>query len=1226
MTINDELKNKGERKEMKKKRLKINRYTGLLIIFMLISSMLAIPNIAQAAVQYQTITFSSSTSQSRSTVINIPNLTSVSSITSSTGTPSYSKSGNSVTVSVSDGTPTDSQWNEYKYWTTKTYTGTSLSNNLPSTYAYNDGTYTGTLNGQGVTTSTVQITGNYIPADTQTVSANDYSPPGGVVPATYAYNSGGYVGTLGKTGVSSLVSGSVAASRTQDVYITNGYMQSSYASTYYYNDGVYSGTLTFLGVQMYTGRYYGSVSKVDDRVYVQSYSGSATRPGGGTDTSIPSSSRTVSTSNYFTTASAPATYNYSDAGYVGTIAQSGAITLATGSIAGSKSQDWWLNLGYQQYLYPGSYYYNDGIYSGTLNFVGVQGYSGRYMGTVSKPYDKIFVQNYSGTAVKAAIADSTYIPSDTKTMNFYTYAVSPPATLSYNSGGYVGLLPAVGSKMLAWGSVAGSKAQEWWLNLGYMQSSYPGSYFYNDGVYTGTLTFVGVSGYNGRYTGTVTKPDDRVYFQNYSGSATKPAVDTRIFRTQYNQNYSGTVYKGGFDNLYSYTLTLEYTTKLDQLAPIAPIATGITSTSVVLSSSMGAQITSNGITQASGSTWTGLSPITDYTAYAYYPSDATYNQSPNSSGTSYTTLKLDQVAPTVPVATSITDSTVVLTGPPGTMIVSNGQTQASGSTWTGLSAATDYTAYAYFPSNASYNQSPNSWSASYTMLRSVQLAIPVVPVASSLTASSVVLTSSAGSMITSNGQTQASGTTYTFLSPASTYTAFAYYPQTATYYQGPNSANSSYTTPKLDQVAPVAPVAVGITDHTVVLVSSMGAQITSNGVTQLSGSTWTGLSAATDYSAFAYYPSDATHYQSPNSATTNYKTLGIVAGSISATPLVTGQGANSAPTEKVKVTMQLDGWITSAAINWSSPNNTPVTLIKTSGPDAQGVTTWSTDSNGIIVPHDVACGYPNSPVAPTTAPINLALTVVGSNGTNSFTDSTTNVPISDNVKITSFTTSANYANVGDTILLSAITTGYAEAVSVKFPWDASPVTLSNSFGLPAPYQGIWTANYTVPASATPNPSVPYTVTSTATNTFNVKPPAGSSEIDTMATQLTISSLTLDMFAPATAHRGDTLALWGNTTGKASTVKLISVSPSIAYTGTGTLVNSLDFASLTVPAGNSEANTWYSDQTHANAWVVPSDIADETVLTFTFEATDDLGLKKQDAIQVKIEPIVVVVSH
>jgi len=1041
--------------------------------------------------------------------------------------------------------------------------------------------------------------------------------------------------------------------------------------------------------------------------------------------------------------------------------------------------------------------------------------------------------------------------------------------------------------------------------------------------------------------------------------------------------------------------TCSFTTLLySQLAPTVPIYTGLTDTTVVLTSTAGSAIYCNGLTKPSGSTWTGLSPVTPYTAYAYMPSDATHYGSSDSANANFTTLKMGRAAPDIPVASNITINGATLTSTPGSVItLSNGVTQPSGSLWTGLSVATDYAAYAYIPGDATYDQSPNSANGTFTTLKSAQLA-PDIPVASNITATSVVLTS-AGARITSNGETKPSGSTWTSLSPVTSYTAYAYLEADSTHSQSPNSADANYTTVKLDQAAPVIPLATSKTGATVVLTSTAGSQIISNGVTQASGSTWVGLTSGTPYTAYAWIPGDTTHNQSPNSPICNYtstivtdtmmptnpititstidgpvaspvltsagysgyypgkvvqlgakttgfvstlsaiddggssasfttqvnptaywqntwpangltqnftispwsdwdteytvtasagtpfidkntglfqqgvatktikldpvlvvsaasavavasvnqtdgmihpsygtyvsnkvtlnaettgfasgavvtvynpsmvavgtvtlsagtgvdenkttwtgewtvpdsleigqytfgfsataydgqpnagmnisldavrdigitsvsdtipvatawqypsaqpanqaypgqvinlfadtvgkaqsvsvlgsdgtsgadmvtpdKTLyastwnstfaipvsskigqvytltytvtddygnqvdksltltisnpmGIVPASVSAVPDDVYQGLNPAPTVKLKITMQLYGWVTTAKINWPSPNNAQVTLVKTAGPDSKGVTSWSTNTSGIVVPRDVACGYPNSPVAPTSLPIGLNLTVNGSsdftnldNSVNSFTDSTVNVPISDNVKIKSFSISDSNANIGDTVLITVITTGFAEAVSVKFPWDTNPIALSNSLGSPYPYQSIWTASYKIPSTAPVDVGTPGIVTATATNTFNVKPPAGSSELDTATMPLTISNLTLHMVGPTTVARGTTLSVWGSTTGKARSVKLISVSPSIPYSGSGTLVNNLDLYSLSDPA-TSDSNTWYSDQEHSNGWVVPSDISADTILTFTYEATDALGIKVRDTIQVGIKSALVVVTH
>lgn len=57
------------------------------------------------------------------------------------------------------------------------------------------------------------------------------------------------------------------------------------------------------------------------------------------------------------------------------------------------------------------------------------------------------------------------------------------------------------------------------------------------------------------YSGKVYKENSgTTYQQNYKGIVTKPAVDTRVFA----QNYSGTVYKGEYEPVYSYNVSVDY--------------------------------------------------------------------------------------------------------------------------------------------------------------------------------------------------------------------------------------------------------------------------------------------------------------------------------------------------------------------------------------------------------------------------------------------------------------------------------------------------------------------------------------------------------------------------------------------------------------------------------------------------------------------------------------------
>jgi hypothetical protein len=118
-------------------------------------------------------------------------------------------------------------------------------------------------------------------------------------------------------------------------------------------------------------------------------------------------------------------------------------------------------------------------------------------------------------------------------------------------------------------------------------------------------------------------------------------------------------------------------------------------------------------------------------------------------------------------------------------------TGAFTSTLTGLSPVTTYyvRAYATTPAGTSYGNE-----VSFTSNKNNQ-ATPTLPAASSMTATSIVWTSTAGSQITCNGLTQASGSTWSGLSPNTTYTALAYMPSTTTLFQSPNTANASATTP-----------------------------------------------------------------------------------------------------------------------------------------------------------------------------------------------------------------------------------------------------------------------------------------------------------------------------------------------------------------------------------------------------------------------------------------------
>ena len=233
--------------------------------------------------------------------------------------------------------------------------------------------------------------------------------------------------------------------------------------------------------------------------------------------------------------------------------------------------------------------------------------------------------------------------------------------------------------------------------------------------------------------------------------------------------------------------------KQDREAPSVPVATVITENSITWVSDDGSIVVCNGEEKPSGSTWTGLIPGTTYTAYAYFPETDVYNRSPDSETASVTTLKFEQSAPSKPQAISVTENSITWISDGGSIIECNGEEKPSGSTWTGLEPDTTYTARAYFPETDIYYRSPYSEYGVAITLKPERLP-PGAPIVSELTARTVVLTSSPGSIIVCNNQEKPSGSTWTWLTPGNVYEAYAYFPESQGETRSPNSEKTIFTT------------------------------------------------------------------------------------------------------------------------------------------------------------------------------------------------------------------------------------------------------------------------------------------------------------------------------------------------------------------------------------------------------------------------------------------------
>lgn len=210
--------------------------------------------------------FPESTSQTRSTKINLLDLISIDGITVDTGEVSYIGNGEELTITVKNGKSSRSEYDDKKYSKTVTDYSTSSSNSFSSSRSYNSGGYTGTLYKNG---SSYVSSGSYYPGDSKEVThtaeivESNYWKWNGTKwewvrrtysgsQSSYYYNSGGYSGTLSQ----------VARKESPPYY--NDYPSNPTVGQEFLYHGCYI-TVTFAG----------TVTKpaVDTRVYRQDYKG-----------------------------------------------------------------------------------------------------------------------------------------------------------------------------------------------------------------------------------------------------------------------------------------------------------------------------------------------------------------------------------------------------------------------------------------------------------------------------------------------------------------------------------------------------------------------------------------------------------------------------------------------------------------------------------------------------------------------------------------------------------------------------------------------------------------------------------------------------------------------------------------------------------------------------------------------------------------------------------------
>lgn len=293
--------------------MKRKRNKGV-ISMLLAMAILATPTGVSAESLELPVEFMESTQQNQNKTITLPANAVVLDVQADNGIVQYSKKGNEISLTISEGQPYRNEYNSQKNSRYEQINQTKASNSFESSVFYNSGGYSGTLSKNG---SSYLSSGSYTPASSMFVTNQTSS----------SYNSGGYSGYLS----SYVYSGSYTPFH--EDYIS-GYREGSYTwgevclggdgsyswkseasvkpvSWISYNSNGYSGTLslyTWSGVHEQNGntcgskpyklkkyknhyayrgyvvrpeqdtrtyRYQGTVSKPasDTRNYTQSYSG-----------------------------------------------------------------------------------------------------------------------------------------------------------------------------------------------------------------------------------------------------------------------------------------------------------------------------------------------------------------------------------------------------------------------------------------------------------------------------------------------------------------------------------------------------------------------------------------------------------------------------------------------------------------------------------------------------------------------------------------------------------------------------------------------------------------------------------------------------------------------------------------------------------------------------------------------------------------------------------------
>lgn len=356
-----------------------------------------------------------------------------------------------------------------------------------------------------------------------------------------SHTEGSYSGTLFRSGNSRVISGTPADSR--HVTVKRGPQTStSFTPSFTHTEGAYSGTLT--------------------------RSGSHFRDGSTSNSRVETTTRTSSNNSFSNSIS------YNSGGYSGTLFRSGNSWVSSGSYSEKHVSDTRGGTHTSRERCDRNLHKEAGASLPTFGGSRWAVYQGRVplLSTGDRTWALIEALKWNNSKI---------IPTWTASTRFSNNG----ASWTWSSSNQLAVRKALPDYFWTQTSVSGGGP--YWNGIWYSKDGYSGQLSFDEAILTSTnMTSQGCAQWqNGNYrnvrreyttyaSGTVSTADTRVwsqrysgtvtgsvptYSQNYSGTIFRP--DTRTWR----QDYSGTIYQGGWDNYYSYTVTIRY---IDNQAPI----------------------------------------------------------------------------------------------------------------------------------------------------------------------------------------------------------------------------------------------------------------------------------------------------------------------------------------------------------------------------------------------------------------------------------------------------------------------------------------------------------------------------------------------------------------------------------------------------------------------------------------------------------------------------------